>query len=215
MDKKNCFKTALLFCIFVVYTLVVKFVAVGPGTEGTDLGLCTFNKQVASVLPFNNTWYQITEYLGYAAIGVCLGFAFFGLLQLIKGKSLKAVDKEIWVLAVFYVVVIAFYALFEKLIINYRPVILDEGLEASYPSSHTVLAACVFVSACILFEKYLVKNKTVKAVAQVVCILAAVCTICGRLLSGVHWVTDIVGGMILSAALLMGFWTALNTKYGK
>lgn len=215
MNKKNYIKTLILFCIFAVYTLVVKFVAVGPGTEGTDLGLCSFNQSIAKVVPFNNTWYQITEYLGYAALGVCVGFALFGLLQLIKGKSFKAVDKEIWVLAGFYVVVIAFYALFEVLIINYRPVILDEGLEASYPSSHTVLAACVFISACILFEKYLVKNKTVKGLAQAVCIVAAVFTVCGRFISGVHWATDIIGGMILSAALLMGFWTALNHKFGK
>lgn len=215
MNRKNYIKTAILFCIFVVYTLVVKFVAVGPGTEGTDLGLCSFNQSIAKVVPFNNTWYQITEYLGYAALGVCAGFALFGLFQLIKGKSLKAVDKEIWVLAGFYVVVIAFYALFEVIVINYRPVILDEGLEASYPSSHTVLAACVFISAFILFEKYLVKNKVVKGLAQAVCIVAAVFTVCGRFISGVHWATDIIGGMILSAALLMGFWTALNYNFKK
>ena len=183
MNRKNYIKTAILFCIFVVYTLVVKFVAVGPGTEGTDLGLCTFNQSIAKVVPFNNTWYQITEYLGYAALGVCAGFALFGLFQLIKGKSLKAVDKEIWVLAGFYVVVIAFYALFEVIVINYRPVILDEGLEASYPSSHTVLAACVFISAFILFEKYIVKNKVVKGLAQAACIVAAVFTVCGRFIS--------------------------------
>ena len=215
MDKKNKFTTALLFGIFVVWTLVVKFVDVGPGTEGTDLGLCTFNQKIAGVLPFNKMWYDVSEYLGYAALGVCLGFALFGLLQLIKGKSLKAVDKEIWVIAGFYVVVIAFYALFEVLVINYRPVILDEGLEASYPSSHTVLAICVFVSAFILFEKYLTKNKVVKGLAQAACIVAAVFTVCGRFFSGVHWTTDIIGGMILSAALLMGFWTALNHKFGK
>ena len=214
-NKSNCFKTAVLFCIFVIYTFVVKFVAVGPGTEGTDLGLCDFNQKIASVVPFNKLWYDVSEYLGFAALGVCLGFALFGLLQLIKGKSLKAVDKEIWVTGGFYVVVIAFYALFEVVVINYRPVILDEGLEASYPSSHTVLALCVFVSAFILFEKYLAKNKVVKGLAQAVCIIAAVFTVCGRFFSGVHWATDIIGGMILSAALLMGFWTALNYNFKK
>jgi len=214
-NKKNGFKAALLFVIFVVYTLVVKFVDVGPGTEGTDLGLCTFNQKIKDVIPFNKFWYDVSEYLGYAALGVCLGFALLGLFKLIKGKSLKAVDKDIWVLAGFYIVVMAFYALFEKLIINYRPVILDEGLEASYPSSHTVLALCVFASAFIMFEKYLAGNKTVKGVAQAACIVAAVFTVCGRFFSGVHWATDIIGGMILSAALLMCFWTALNHKFGK
>jgi len=209
--KKRYFKTALLFCIFVVYTFVVKFVDVGPGTEGTDLGLCTINKKIASVLPFNKFWYDLSEYLGYAALGVCFGFALFGLFQLIKGKSLKAVDKEIWVLAGFYVVVMAFYALFEVLVINYRPVILDEGLEASYPSSHTVLAACVYISALFMFKKY-IKNKTLLACLQILCILATLFTICGRFFSGVHWTSDIVGGLLLSAALLWGFLTAIKAK---
>ena len=202
-NKKNLFKTILLFCIFVVYTLVVKFVDVGKGQEGSDLGLSTLNRAVERHLPFNNFWYTLTEYLGYIALGVCLAFALLGLMQLITRKSLKKVDKEIWVLAGFYVVVMAFYALFEKLVINYRPVILDEGLEPSYPSSHTVLAACVYISALFMFVKY-VKNKTLLACLQGLCVLAAVLTIVGRLFSGVHWVSDIVGGLLLSAALLYG-----------
>lgn len=213
-NKKNLFKTILLFCIFAVYTAVVKFVDVGKGQEGTDLGLSTFNRGVERYLPFNNFWYTLTEYLGYIALGVCLAFALLGLMQLITRKSLKKVDKEIWVLAGFYVVVMAFYALFEKLVINYRPVILDEGLEPSYPSSHTVLAACVFISAFIVNMKY-IRHKLTRTILNALMILFAVFTICGRFISGVHWATDIVGGMLLSAALLMGFWTALNYNFKK
>ena len=209
--KKNWAVTALLFCIFAAYTAVVKFVDVGVGLEGTELGLSTVNHAIAKVLPFKNFWYELTEYLGYAALGVCFGFALFGLLQLIQRKSLKKVDREIWVLAGFYVVVLAFYALFEKLIINYRPVILDEGLEASYPSSHTVLAACVFISAFFMFKKY-IKNNTLLMCLQIICIVAALLTICGRFFSGVHWASDIVGGIILSVALLNGFCTAIRAK---
>lgn len=213
-NKKNLFKTILLFCIFAVYTMVVKFVDVGKGQEGTDLGLSTVNRAVERHLPFNNFWYTLTEYLGYIALGVCLAFALLGLMQLITRKSLKKVDKEIWVLAGFYVVVMAFYALFEKLVINYRPVILDEGLEPSYPSSHTVLAACVFISAFIVNHKY-IRHKLTRTIVNVLMIVFAVFTICGRFISGVHWATDIVGGMLLSAALLMGFWTALNYNFKK
>ena len=209
--KKNWAVTALLFCIFAAYTAVVKFVDVGTGLEGTKLGLATLNHACEKVFPFKEFWYNLTEYLGYAAIGVCLAFTLLGLLQLIKGKSFKKVDKEIWILAGFYVVVIAFYALFEVLIINYSPVILDEGLEASYPSSHTVLAACVFISAFFMFEKY-IKNKPLLACLQGLCVLAAVFTIAGRLFSGVHWVSDIVGGLLLSAALIHGFLVAIKVK---
>lgn len=209
--KKNWLVTAVLFCVFVAYTAVVKFVDVGFGLEGTELGLSTINHACEKMFPFKSFWYDLTEYLGYAALGVCLAFALLGLVQLIKGRSLKKVDKEIWILAGFYVVVLAFYVLFEKLIINYRPVILDEGLEASYPSSHTVLAACVYISAFFMFMKY-VKNKTLLACLQGLCVLAAVLTIVGRLFSGVHWVSDIVGGLLLSAALIHGFLVAIKAK---
>lgn len=211
-NKKNIIFTILLFVLFGVFTALVMTVDVGVGRENTPLGFSTFNKLSAEVFTFNMLWYELTEILGYVAIGVCLGFGLFGLVQLIKRKSLKAVDREIWVLAGFYIVVIAFYALFEKFEVNYRPVMLAETLEASYPSSHTVLALCVFMSAVILFEKYLDKKKNLKAVMQALFILFGVFTVVGRMLSGVHWITDIFGGCFLSAALLMGFVTVLRFK---
>lgn len=214
MNKKsnNILMGAVLFACFVIYTVLIKVVdvqAIGP--EGSSVGLASINSVFARFFSFNATWYSITEYLGYIAIGVCLGFGLLGLFQLIKGKSLKAVDKELWLLAGFYVVVIAFYALFEIVEINYRPVILEEGLEASYPSSHTVLAICVFLSAVYEFESYLLKSKVVKNLLQALFIVFALLTVIGRMLAGVHWFTDIIGGLILSLSLVVIF-TGLRNR---
>lgn len=214
MNKKsnNILMGVVLFVCFVIYTVLIKVVdvqAIGP--EGSSVGLASINSVFVRVFPFNATWYSITEYLGYIAIGVCLGFGLLGLFQLIKGKSLKTVDKELWLLAGFYVVVIAFYALFEVVEINYRPVILEEGLEASYPSSHTVLAICVFLSAVYEFESYLLKSKVVKNLLQTLFIVLALLTVIGRMLAGVHWFTDIIGGLILSLSLVVIF-TGLRNR---
>lgn len=207
-NKRNFVITVLLFLVFVVYTTLVMTVDLGTGLEGTPLGFSTFNKRAAEVFPYNELWYGLTEYLGYVAIGVCFGFALLGLYQLIKGKGIKAVDKKLFALAGFYVVVVGFYAAFEAFTINFRPVMLEEGLEASYPSSHTVLGACVFLSAVLMLEDMLDNKSLLKAILQALFIVLALFTIIGRMLSGVHWITDIFGGVILSAALLMGFYTA-------
>jgi len=210
-SKEKFVSAAVSFALFVIYTVLAKVVdvqAIGP--ENTEVGFASVKGAVAKLFPYNNTWYELTEWLGYIALGVCLGFALFGLMQLVKGKSLKAVDKEIWVLAGFYAVVIFFYALFEKVELNYRPVILDEGLEASYPSSHTVLALCVFISAIYEFNKY-IKNKNLNAIFMALSIAAAVITVIGRLMAGVHWVSDIIGGLLLSVSLLILF-QAVNLK---
>lgn len=210
-SKRAFALSEILIFAFLVYTGLVKVVEVAPiGPENTEVGFASLNGAIAKIFPFNNMWYELTEWLGYIAIGVCLGFAFLGLLQIIKGKSLKAVDKELWVLAGFYVVVIGCYVLFEIVELNYRPVILDEGLEASYPSSHTMLAVCVFGAAVYEFDKY-INNKTLNAVLKCLCILAAALMVVGRMLSGVHWFTDICGGVLLSVTLLSLF-RAVNLR---
>lgn len=211
VSKKFLFLSVFLFAIFAVYTVLIKTIDVGIAENTAEIGFSSVNFAVADVFTFNEFWYTLSEYLGYISLGVCVAFALVGLFQLIKVKSIKSVNKDIWVLAGFYVVVIGFYALFEVLEVNYRPVILDEGLEASYPSSHTVLAVCVLASAVIEFEKYFLQKKVLKNVLQASCIVLAALTVVARMLSGVHWITDIVGGLLLSAALVSGFAAAYKT----
>lgn len=209
MNKKNKLNgifALVSFVLFIIFTVLVKIVdvqAIGP--ENSSVGFAGFNKAVNTVFPYNSLYYDISELLGYAAIGICLGFGLFGFVQLIKRKSLQKVDREIFILAGFYVVVIAFYALFEVITINYRPIILDEGLEGSYPSSHTMLALCVYMSAVFMFEIYFAKKVVLKNIAEAIAIFAGVLTVITRAFSGVHWFTDILGSILLSAALINAF----------
>ena len=149
-------------------------------------------------------WYKITNILGYLAILIGLGFAAIGGLQLIYRRSILKVDKEILLLGALYVVTVIFYILFEKVIVNYRPILMPdgEGLEASFPSSHTMLSCVILGSGLQLIKKYAQKSKTVQLVLTVIFAVMLALIVAGRLLSGVHWFTDILGGILLSVALL-------------
>lgn len=209
-EKKNFIISGILIIIAIVYTILVKTVDVKPiGPENSSVGFATINGAVGSAIGFNNNLYELTDYLGYISLAIAAVYALVGFMQLIKRKSLLKVDKEILMLAGFYAVVIGLYILFEIFIINYRPVVFDEGLEASYPSSHTVLAVCICGSAVLLNKKIFNKVKGIKVV-NIACIAILVLTVVGRLLSGVHWFSDILGGIIISAALLMTFYSLLN-----
>ena len=202
---KRFIESGVFFVLFAVFTVLVRKIdvqAIGP--EGSRVGFASINSKFAEMFGYNEFWYKFSERLGYAALAVCAIFGLIGFLQFIKGKSLKAVDKKIIALGIFYVIVIAFYVVFNKVVINYRPILETDGsLEASYPSSHTVLAICVFVT--MFSQKVFNRKKTTSEKAENVIagtILVSLMVL-SRLFSGVHWFTDIVGGVILSTALVL------------
>lgn len=165
-------------------------------------GLCSFNKLVHSLTGVHMAFYTLTDWLGLIPLGFMLGFALLGLVQLVKRRSLFRVDADILVLGGFYIVVIAAYFLFETVVVNYRPVLIDGYLEASYPSSTTLLVLCVMPTAVLQLNERMQNPKARKAVAYSMTAFTVFMVI-GRLISGVHWVTDIIGGFLLSVGLGM------------
>lgn len=213
MDKKkrNFIISGVLVFIAILFTVLVKFVDVHTiGPEGSKVGFAFINNFVFDLVGTNDVWYQITKFLGFIPLFLVMVYAYIGFMQLVKEKSIKKVDKEILILGGFYVVVAFFYVFFEKCIINYRPILIEGVLEASYPSSHTLMSICFCGSAMILNKKYFV-NLTKHHFNVVLGIVAAMIAI-GRLVAGVHWFTDIVGGCLISAALLMIFYTVVENN---
>ena len=204
--------TAALFAVFALFTVLVKTIDTAPiGPNGTTVGFSALNGSFRDSVGENAAMYKITQVLGVLAIALAGFFALWGVYQLSIRKSIKKVDPQILLLGVFYVIVIAFYLLFEIAVINYRPVI-EEGAtapEASYPSSHTVLSVCVFVTAAIVLFGYL-KNRALAGAVCAALNVLAIFAVIGRALSGVHWLTDIIGGALLSAALVALYYTALK-----
>lgn len=203
-SKKSFSLTAVLFLLFLTFTAAVSFVDVQPiGPEGSSVGLATVNSWVFKRLDTDLRWYSITNCLGVVAILFACGFGLLGLVQLVKRKSLLKVDYQILLLGALYVVVVAAYLFFESVVINYRPVILESSLEASYPSSHTMLVVCIMATAIIQFHRLFAERKGLPILLDVISVLIIAVTIIGRLISGVHWFSDIMAGIILSAALVM------------
>ena len=214
MEKKNrkLFWVGVgLLAVFVLWTVLVHFVdvrAIGP--EGSSVGFATLNGFVHELTGVNWLLYTVTDWLGIVPISVALGFAILGLVQLIKRKSLWKVDHSILALGVFYIVVMAAYIFFEVVVINYRPTLIDGYLEASYPSSTTMLIMCVMPTAAIQLNER-IKNTVFRRCAIIAIIAFTAFMIVGRLISGVHWITDIIGGALLSAGLVMMYYSIWNT----
>ena len=176
------------------------------GPEETSIGLATINGMIHETTGVQMIWYEITSYLGILSILVGLCFACIGFVQLIRRRSLLKVDAEILSLGCLYVILAVLYILFELVVINERPIIMpgDEHVEASFPSSHTLLSFAIFGSAMIVIGKY-VRNRRLCNLIQFLFGILILIAVFGRLLSGVHWFTDILGSLFLSAALLLLF----------
>lgn len=142
--KKNLLFGVILLATFVIWTALIQIVDVQPlGQNGTNIGFATFNCWFHRLTGVHMTLYTITDWMGLVPIVVCLIFAGIGLVQLIKRRSLFKVDSDIIILGVYYGIVILAYSIFEIIPINYRPILIEGVMEASYPSSTTLLILCV------------------------------------------------------------------------
>ena len=92
------------------------------------------------------------------------------------------------------------FFLFEKLALNVRPFMIEGKLEASYPSTHTLLAVSICGSSLLMLGYY-VKNKKLLNLLNILTWIIMIAMVVGRLISGAHWLTDILGGIIISLFL--------------
>lgn len=201
--KKWLVSSGVLFLGFVFFTLLVTAFDRRPiGPEGSVVGFAAVNGFVFDLFGVSTFWYHLTEWMGVVAIAVVLCFGAAGLCQLVKRRDIRKVDGSLLVLGGIYGLVMGFYLLFEVWVVNYRPVILEGTLEASYPSSHTMLVMCVMATAAMQLRILLPEKKKLCLWMDIAAGVIITVTIIGRLLSGVHWFTDIVGSVLLSAALI-------------
>ena len=180
--KRNFFISTILILLAVVFTILVKVVDVKQvGVNETSIGFVTLNQFFFKTTGVNMIWYHITDWLGLMPIFMAMVYSLLGLVQLIKRKSLFKVDKEIIILGLFYIIVISIYIFFEKVIVNYRPILMNGFLEASYPSSHTLMTICLCGSS-IIVNKKMFNNKITKLMNMLSLIIIFI-TVIGRLIS--------------------------------
>ena len=209
MKKKNrklFFVGVGLLAAFVLWTVFVCFIdvrAIGP--RDSSVGFATLNGYVHNLTGVNMSLYVVTDWLGLVPIGVAFCFAVLGLVQWIKRKSLLKVDRSILALGGFYIVVMAVYVLFEIVVINYRPTLIGGYLEASYPSSTTMLVMCAMPTAMMQLRTRIKNDLFRQCVMFTIAVFIAFMVI-GRLVSGVHWITDIIGGALFSTAIVLMYY---------
>ena len=214
--SKVCFWIAGgLLAIFAVWTVLVRFVdlrAIGP--EGSKVGFATLNGFVHRLTGENLFLYDLTDMLSIIPLGFVAGFGILGLVQWIKRKKLLSVDYSILVLGGFYIVVMALYLMFEVVVINYRPLLIEGVLEVSYPSSTTMLVLCVMPTAAMQLGSR-IKKALPKYLVIAAIVLFTAFMVVGRLISGVHWFSDIIGGLFLSSGLVMTYCAVCGLNVNK
>ena len=201
--KRGIAAGAALLLGFVLWTVLIRHVDVQPvGVNGTDIGFAAVNVWFHKLTGVHMWLYTITDWLGLVPIVVCICFGILGLVQLIRRKSLMKVDADILLLGVYYILVILGYLIFEMIPINYRPILIDGAMEASYPSSTTLLVLSVMPTLWFQAERRIGKP-SVRNVLIAFSVLFSAFMVIGRLTAGVHWLTDIIGAVLLSAGLYL------------
>ena len=199
--KRGIMSGTALVLAFILWTLLIQTVDVRPvGVNGTNIGFATVNTWFHRLTGVHMGLYTVTDWLGLVPIAVCIGFGLLGLVQWIRRRSIAKVDRDILLLGGYYILVILGYLIFEMIPINYRPILINGAMEASYPSSTTLLVLSVMPT--LLFQvNRRAKGQTVRRMTAAFVVLFSAFMVIGRLVAGVHWLTDIVGSVLLSAGL--------------
>lgn len=201
--RKELLAGIVLLTAFALWTVLIRHIDVqNAGPNGTEIGFAAINVWFHRLTGVHMLIYTITDWLGLVPIIICMYFGVLGLVQMIHRRSLLKVDSDLLLLGAYYVVVILGYLLFEMVPINYRPILIDGNLEASYPSSTTLLVLSVMPTLKYQVDRR-IRNTAAKQVIAVFTVAFSACMVIGRLLSGVHWVTDIVGSVFLSLGLYL------------
>ena len=215
MKRKSFYVGLGLLVLFIIWTVALRIVNVGSiGPQGSSVGFATLNKTVHNITGVHMSLYTITDWLGLVPVCFIMGFGILGLCEWIKRKNLFKVDFSILTLGGFYIVVMALYIFFEMFVVNYRPILINGILEASYPSSTTMLVMCVMPTA-IMQSNSRIKSNIVKKCVNILITAFIAFMVIARLLSGVHWFSDIIGGALLSSGVVMIYYSVSNVANHK
>ena len=200
--RKRLWMAVGFLMAFALWTLLLGVVDVQPiGPNDTKVGFATINGFLHRMTGVNMAIYTVTDWLGLVPVAIGFGFAALGLAQWIRRKSIRKVDFDLWVLGGLYLLMLAVYLLFESVVINYRPVLIHGFLEVSYPSSTTLLVLCVMPTTMLQLYRRL--HRRPLYILQAIIVSFMLFMVIGRLLAGVHWLTDIIGGVLLAGGMVL------------
>ena len=206
MKNRHIAAAAAALALFAALILLVCLADVAPiGPEGTRVGLSGLNGWFHGLTGFQPALYRVTQITGACSLLTAAALALVWVWQFIRARGFGGMDRGLLMIAALYAVTLALYAFFEKCVVNYRPVLMPgaDAPEASFPSSHTMLAIVVMGSAAMLAGR--IENRGARAAVRGLCLALMAVTVIGRLLCGVHWLTDVLGGILVGTALLSAY----------
>lgn len=202
-EKNTLITGTIMLILFAVWTVLIQTVDVqAVGQNGTDIGFAGLNVWFHKMTGVHMWVYTVTDWLGLVPIFICMIFGVVGLVQLIKRRSLLKIDKDIILLGIYYILVIFGYLIFEMIPVNYRPILIEGRMEASYPSSTTLLVMSVMPTLAFQVHRR-IRNTKVRYGIYAFTVLFTAFMVVGRTVAGVHWLTDIAGSVMLSSGLYL------------
>ena len=213
--KKILITGLVLTALFALWTLLIQTVDVQPaGQNGTDIGFAAVNLWFHGLTGVHMTIYTVTDWLGLVPIFICMIFGGVGFIQLVRRRSFFKVDADILLLGAYYILVIFCYLIFEMIPVNYRPIPIDGFMEASYPSSTTLLVLSVMPTLSFQAHRR-INNRTLIIIIDIFAGIFSMFMVLGRTVAGVHWLTDIIGSVLLSSGLYLIYHGSVLLVYGR
>ena len=199
--KASFAQPVIMLTVFLLFTLLVAMVDYKPiGPRGSEVGLAAVNGFLHSHFGYNDLFYVLSKLLGYICFLIPVINAGVAVRDICRKKSLFKIGPDVLSAFVVYVLMAFFYVLFNTVVLNSRPVLMDGQLEASYPSSHTLLGVTLCLTAALQLN-FRDRNLERKVRNQRILIALGVLVVVTRFFSGVHWFTDIVGGVLLGLTM--------------
>lgn len=154
-------------------------------------------------------WELITDIILLVSLFMLVVLGILGLTQWISRKSLKKVDPELTLALVPLVLMAIIYFVFDKLIVlNVRP---NGSGEASFPSTHVMVVATIFMLSAIILPKY-IKSKTACIIFDIIMFAMIILVCVGRVLANMHWVSDVIGGLVFAAIFSVVYYLILKRR---
>lgn len=201
-NKKTLYGALSGIMLIIILVFIVLLKKVNVGTNGDkNIGLSKINLAIYNSLGTNKIMDIISTIILAMAGALALFFVVIGIIEVVKRKKLEMLDNSIKALALVYVITGWIYLIFDYiLVINYRPTAECISSSPSFPSTHTMLILMIFLTGITVLEG-LIKNKKLLYSVEICFGLLGILAIVTRMLSGKHWFTDIIAGILFAIML--------------
>lgn len=203
---------AFLYLVALVLALLIFDVeAVGVGQE--EIGLSSVNIWFRNLFDYGSGpgysefLYSLSIILAYVSLAPCALWLVLYVKEHIREKNLSGigVDKNLMTTFWLYLLSAVLCLVLRLFSINHGPVIIEGEAQSgvSFPSVFVLIYIVAWMSTIFQIRDLLSEKKTlIRVITAVSCVIMGV-GIIACLTSGASWLTDVVGGILLGATMVL------------